>query len=189
MTSTFEWLSTALRWAFNLAIVALVVYVLIRYRSEIVAGWRQLVDSLRNFWQRLLGARGDRRPSASATAEKDKPQRRPFASYGDPFLTGAANSAAPEQLVRYSFEALEAWAFEQGLPRPPEETPIEFAERIASAHPRLAEAVRELATLYARMAYARQRLPSTSVDMVRRFWQRIARAASAQLASSSSDHP
>jgi hypothetical protein len=188
MTSAFEWLSTAVRWAFNLAIVALVIYVLVRYRSEIAAGWRQLIDSLRNFWQRLLGARGDRSPTAEATAEKQKPQRRPFSSYGDPFLTGAAGSAAAEQLVRYSFEALEVWAAEQGLPRPPEETPIEFAERIASAHPRLAEPVLELAALYARVAYARQRLPTTSVDIVRRFWQRIARAGSAQLATSSPDH-
>ena len=167
------WISTALRWAFNLAILLGLAYVLYRYRQEIVAGWRQLLASLRDLWQRLFGGARRVAEPAAADAVAEKPKSRPFASFRDPFESGMSGKDTPEQLVRYSFEALEAWAAEQGLARRPDETPLEFADKIAASVPKAGNAVRELAGLYARIAYARQRLAPASVDAVRRFWQRI----------------
>ena len=55
-----------------------------------------------------------------------EPPPRPFASYGNPFDTGLDHQLTPDDLVVYSFEALEAWAYEHELARSPHETPMEF---------------------------------------------------------------
>src|SRR5262249_3588768 len=76
-------------------------------------------------------------------------------------------------LVCYSFEALEAWAWEQNLARQADETPLEFAERLGRETPNLTAEVRRLANLYARVAYAHGRLPAMAVEVVRQFWRQI----------------
>ena len=54
----------------------------------------------------------------------------PFAEFTDPFATGTASSMSPAELVRYTFEALEAWAWSRDLGAEPGETPFELAARI-----------------------------------------------------------
>ena len=60
---------------------------------------------------------------------------RPFADFRNPFADGSAAGRSPDDLVRYSFAALEAWAFEHDLPRRPDETPLEFADRVGADVP------------------------------------------------------
>jgi hypothetical protein len=82
-------------------------------------------------------------------------------------------SGSPEELTRYSFEALEAWAWEQGLGRQDDDTALEFVDRLGLDHPKLVGDSRKLAALYARAAYARGRLPSSTLDTLRHFWERL----------------
>jgi hypothetical protein len=152
-----------------LAIIVGGLYLLIRY-------WTQVRQWLARFWQELLefwrGLFAPRRPSGIvATVEEKKPQPRPFAAFRDPFLTGEASRVPIDELVRYTFDALEAWAGERGLARSPDETPLEFAARLGEAAPSLAANVRELAGLYARVAYARESPPPSSAGALRRCWQ------------------
>ena len=63
------------------------------------------------------------------TPESAEPPR-PFVTFRDPFATGEADGMSPAELVRYSFDAMNAWAFERGHGRRPGETPLEFAERL-----------------------------------------------------------
>ena len=79
----------------------------------------------------------------------------------------------PPDLVRYSFEALGAWAQERQLGREVDETPIEFANRIAEATPELREHAKRLGVLYARVLYARGALPPSFRAAVENFWQRL----------------
>jgi hypothetical protein len=128
---------------------------------------------LESFWQRWFGwlqpvptPVPDPEPAAMRA-----PVRRPFAWYQNPFAGGIHRR--PEELIRYSFEALDAWANERGQARHAEETPLEFVDRLSNEFPALEEDARRLATLYAWTAYAHNPLPSTAPGHVRQFWKRL----------------
>ena len=110
-----------------------------------------------------------------APAEPVAPVRRPkpFADFRNPFDDGSAAGQSPDDLVRYSFLALEAWAFERNLARRPDETPLEFAYRLGREIPPLERDAQRLTVLYARLAYARRRLPEGSRDVIREFWTQL----------------
>jgi hypothetical protein len=103
--------------------------------------------------------------------------RVPFAAFSNPFADGTADGRSPEDLVRYSFEALEAWAGDRDADRRADETPIEFANRLGEPFPWLREDGRRLAVLVARMAYAGGNLPSGTRKAVGDFWHRLTTGA------------
>ena len=80
---------------------------------------------------------------------------------------------SPEQLVRYCFAALEAWASENHLDRQPGQTPLEFAERVGSETPALEDDARQLANYYVQIAYARGTLGPGCKGPLRQFWQML----------------
>ncbi len=83
----------------------------------------------------------------------------------------------PAQLVRYTFEALEAWAREQVVARPPEQTPLEFAQELGRRVPALAKDATSTAALYVRVAYARNNPSRESVQVLERLWRRMGMGA------------
>ena len=85
--------------------------------------------------------------------------RRRFADFSDPFAAGQAAGWPPEELVRYSFAALEAWAAEHGHPRQAEQTPHEFARSIASNFSLLAKMRYGWRTCTVRLPMPRERCP------------------------------
>jgi hypothetical protein len=171
----FSGLMKFLKWVV-FAILALVVgFVVFRALLKFLAnftGWaKRLLASLEKLWQALFGWWGQAKVE-EIEEEVATPVRRPrpFASFTNPFIDGTARQRSPEELVQYSFEALEAWAWEQGLGRQADDTPLAFAERIAFETPGLENSGRRLAALYARVAYARGRLADSSQGVVRQFW-------------------
>jgi hypothetical protein len=170
-------LATILKWVvFAVLAVVVAVYLLrfgLKFLANFTAWARNLLAALDRLLQALFGRRGDSAASREGVEEEAGKERRPFASFRNPFWDGGEHLHSPEELVRYSFEALEALAWERGLPRPPEETPLEFASRLGDDLPGLDAEAKRLAALYARVAYARGRLPLSSVDMVRKFWQKL----------------
>ena len=145
------------------------LYFLIRHwarvRAFLLGLWRELVAMFRE----LFGKRQN--PTAEAAAAEQAARRPPFASFADPFLSGAARSSTPNAVVQYSFTALEAWAAERQLERGADETPLEFAHRVAARHAPLADGVQELAGLYAQViAYARETLAADGLAGVERLW-------------------
>jgi hypothetical protein len=142
-------------------------------------GWAKgLLDFFRNLWQRLAGGRDAKEGAEAGTRDKAKPL--PFRTFRDPFLTGEADRMSVAELVRYTFEALQAWARERDLPRQPGETPLEFAERLAEESPELAEDVRQLARCYAGLAYARQTLTDDCRDPLRQLWLTLVETAASR---------
>jgi hypothetical protein len=73
-------------------------------------------------------------------------------------------------LVRYSFEAFEAWAREHGCPRAPEQTPYEFARAISLRERSLGRSALQLAELFNVSAYAGQSADAGSVASLQQFW-------------------
>ena len=98
-------------------------------------------------------------------------------------LLQAVEQLSPDELARYSFEALESWAWEHSLGRNPDETPSEFAGRLGAEVPALETDARRLAAIYARVAYARGRLTPGSLESLRKFWQTLETVAEKPLSA------
>jgi hypothetical protein len=143
----------------------------LRFLANFTEWARRLLAVFRTWWQGL-GAFWPRRSRTAEKAEAEEPPLppRPFSDYPDPFLTGRADGMSPGELVRYSFEALEAWAREHDLPRKDPQTPAEFARRLADEIPRLEQGVHRLTGYYASLAYARGKVPETCREPLRRLW-------------------
>jgi hypothetical protein len=157
----------------------------LQYLANFSTWARDLLAALRNFWAGLFGGGGggDDGSGAEDEAGLRVTPAMPFSSFHNPFAGGAARWS-PQELVRYVFAALEAWARERGQGRQPGETPIEFGERLGRAVPALAADVRRLVALYVRAAYARGGgLPAGSAEVVRQFWERLEAAAAKPLSA------
>jgi hypothetical protein len=170
------WLGTVLKWVVFATLALVVLFFVLRSGLHFLANFtnwaRQLLEALQAWWEGLLGRR-ESEPEAETDEVRRMPAPRPFASYANPFLDGRAEHLSPDALARYSFEALEAWASERSLGRQPEETPLEFAERLCTEVPKLEAEVRSLGGLYVRLAYARDSLTPACLGMLKRFWERL----------------
>ena len=152
-----------------LAVVA--AYFAWRYRKEILAAWRKFLDELRALWNRLFGRQAQ--AAQAAAAVPPKPVHKKFAEFADPFASGHAARLTPVELVRYTFEAVEAWGRDHDCPREPQQTPHEFAERLAGRQASLAQDAGILAEMYCRAAYASGTLPAASLQQLRQMWQAL----------------
>jgi hypothetical protein len=170
-------IANVVKWIVFALLVILFAVVVLWFGAGRLAGvstWaRQLFESLSAFWRSLFGGEV---PESGQVVESVVVQERPqpFADFRNPFDDGSAAGQSLEELVQYSFTAFEAWAFERDLPRRTDETPLEFADRIAADVPRVDGDARRLTDLYVRLAYARQRLPATSREQVEAFWRALA---------------
>jgi hypothetical protein len=118
-------LGTVLKWILFAAIALIVGFFLVRAGLRFLANftsWAQhLLDALRAWWEALFG-RGKREKSEAEETEEAEERAvrpRPFASFQNPFHDGRSEQMTPNDLVRYSFEALQAWAYERDLAREP----------------------------------------------------------------------
>ncbi len=170
-------LSGLLKWIFYLALILAVAYAAWKSRAALADALRDLLESLRRLWASLFGPKqGPKKTGPSQESTEAKPAPRPFADYADPFAAGWAEQWPPDELVRYTFAALEAWGREHGCPRGPEQTAYEFAERLGDRSKPLGRHCRKMAALYSRAAYAPGTLPPSSVAPLREFWQQLTSA-------------
>jgi len=188
-TSIASSLATALKWiVFAVLAVIVAIYLFrhgLRYFANFMTWAQKLLAALDAFWQRLFGWWKPQGESAHDELEqaKKEPPPRPFSSFANPFRDGAVRNRSPEELVRYSFEALEAWGREHDLSRTPEETALEFARRIGQSTPPLDADVKRLAGLYVWAAYAQGSLGQTSIPTLQQFWERLESVTEAPLSA------
>jgi hypothetical protein len=149
-------------------------------RADLGATLGGFLRGWRAFWQNLFG-RGRKEADETAAAEDGpkQPVLRPLAAFADPFATGVADRYSPDELVQYSFEALEAWAREHGCVREPDQTPHEFARNVGAREESLAREARLLADLYCQVAYAPGTVPAASVERLRPLWEQLRLSATA----------
>lgn len=163
-TNWVKWLIYGL-----LALVA--AFLIWRYRQQIqqclAAIWKAIKDFLRNL---LHGLKQPPRPEALASKPTGPPLRK-FSSFLNPFISGQSQTMAREELVAYTFEALQCWAREHGQKRGHGETPYEFAMRLGQKEPLLSEDLRQLAWFYTRLAYAQQSPPETIAQNAQQLWE------------------
>jgi hypothetical protein len=176
--SKLGWLANLLKWIlFGILVLVVGFYVLrsaLRFLANFTGWAKKLLESLQAFWASLFGGS----PTAEASVADSNPEERiskprPFSLFRDPFLTGKADEMSPNQVVRYSFEALQSWAWERSLGRNQADTPREFVDRLVAEVPGLDREARGLAALYARVAYARSNLGPGALDPLRSFWHKL----------------
>jgi hypothetical protein len=169
-------LGTLLKWLLYAVLLVVAVYFGWKYRAELAAGFVGLLNDLKHLWQSLLGGKkisGEDEPAEQTAAAGPAP--RPFAAYANPFSSGLAAQLSTDELIAYTFEALEAWAREHGCPREPDETPQEFAAHVAAAAEPLAQRVRRLAQLYSQVCYAPDTVQLADPRELEALWREMGR--------------
>jgi hypothetical protein len=141
-------------WAkilFWLVTAAGLIWLLLRYRVVILMALRRAWAALCNFIGELLGLF---RPTAqtpqpaSRTAEVS-----PFKMFKNPFLTGGDRLWSREELIIYSYDALQSWVMEQEVRHGSPQTPREFCFQLGEEMPEAANALEHLAFVYGHVAY------------------------------------
>lgn len=160
------------------------VRALLRFLANFSLWAQSLLAALESWWLGLAGLwQRHERAVEDDPALSSHRRRLPFASYGNPFTSGWPHGRTAEELVRYSFEALEAFAEEGGYGRHDDETPLEFTRRLGEQAPGLEAEARRLAGMYSRLAYAHGRLPASSIEALRPFWERLEASVEAPLSA------
>ena len=156
-----------LQWLFTIVIVIVAAFFIWKYREQIWQRYLAFLEELKQFWARLwsrkakAGETEDDAPSESRL----KPQRvRQFSEFRNPYLTGEFQDWPVETLVRYSFEALEAWGRERGIGRSEEQTPHEFVMELIDLDKNIARSAKKLADHYCAVAFAKDDLDGEIVN-------------------------
>lgn len=178
VSPTLGKLAAVLKWVVFGLLAGIFLVVILRSGLQFLANFtdwaRRLLESWQAWWNGLFGPadQGDAGEEAAAPAEAEHP-RRPFAAFANPFDEGGRAQRSPEEVIRYTFAALDAWATDRDCGRHPEETPREFAARLADAFPNLDADVRWFADLYAAAVYARGTLTAHCLPRVSSLWQQL----------------
>lgn len=139
--------------------------------------WAAVCSFLSRLWNELLSVFGrSNRDESDQEADGDEASvapTRPFSAFSNPFRTGAAQQLPPNELVRYTFEALQAWAFENNCGRSSDQTPSEFGQRLSTRKLSFASEANEVSQLYARVAYASHRATDSNVRTLEKLWRKL----------------
>ena len=134
------------------------------------AALRDFLTGLRDFWAGCGGAAGRAARPPKNRSEPEFPPA-PFSTFADPFATGIDRRYSLDELVRYSFEAFEAWSREHGCQRQPDQTPHELARDVARRNKPMTADAKNIAELYSRAAYAEGELPDAAREQLQQLWQ------------------
>ena len=181
---TLSKIAGVLKWVVFAAVAIIVCFVFFRHGLQFLANFmpwaKNLLAAIDAWFKGLFGRRQPReRETAAVTHQAAVIACVPFTAFSNPFGDGSADGRSPEDLVRYSFEALESWAGDRDRERRLDETPIEFAGRLTDEFDWLEDDVRRVAVLVARMAYSPGQLPANARETLEEFWDRLTTGAGA----------
>jgi hypothetical protein len=170
--------ANVLKWIVFAALAVIVIFFVVRNGLQFLANFmpwaRNLLAAIDAWLKGLFGGREREAKEKAVTATAAVVDTRvPFAAFSNPFADGTGAGRSPEELVRYSFEALEAWAGDRERARRSDETAIEFANRLGEQFDWLRDDARKLALVVARMAYATGNLPTNTRGTLDHFWDRL----------------
>ena len=168
-----DFLYRLLRALLILTLAAFLAWLLVRFRTEIAKVIRKAMAAVSNFFQRLFRRFHLRRRRAvhatDSAASAAAPE--PFMAYENPFLTGNAEVWPPDHLLRYTYQAVQAWAKEQGIESELQETPREFCARLGEHFPDIGSELEQFSIYCTHAAFA-QRLPDDlETQSIRRLWE------------------
>jgi hypothetical protein len=161
-------------WLRGLIIIAgalAFIFGLYRYGLTLLRAFLELLASL--FGGLFIEKREKRAKDVAAVVNEPVLPPRPFASFANPFDSGLAQRFSPNDLVIYSFEALEAWAYEHNLARSPHETPTEFVRRLGETRVDLRQDAARLVGYFVTIVYGQRGFKEDVLPPLRQFWQAL----------------
>ena len=174
------------RWFRDLLILAGVILAgwwVFRRRQLLLEIARSLIAAVLQFFRDLFSL-GELAKKTVAKAEDRKPRPNPFAAYESPFLTGKDKLWTAERLILYSYEALQAWAVEQGIQFQPEQTAREFCGRLSQTFPDAGPELDRLAFLYGHAAYGFAVPAGCDLEPVKKLWHYLSAVATGEMIAS-----
>lgn len=167
-----EKVAAVVKWIVFAVIAVLIIFGLffgfLKYLAPFTDWARRWLEGIRAWWANLFGKANRDRTVVSAEASAPQgPQRPPpFSEYSNPFADGSAETRDTGELIAYTFEALDAWAWDRDAGRNLTETPIEFAERLGAEFA-------PLALLVTRSAYSELPLPKNALAVLEAAWEQM----------------
>ena len=180
VSSSIGGLFGLLKILFYIAAAVFVGFCVWKYRHQIMQAISDILRALRE----LFGGRRTADGGGEGNETVVRIRQRSFSEYRDPFLTGQHGQMPPEELVRYTFSAFEAWANDRGRPRRPDCTPLELIHSAVEPKTPLHVEARKLVRLYSELAYASRRVPQQAADDLREVWQLMRSTNSGELSGS-----
>jgi len=124
------------------------------------------------FWEWLSnlfsGTSNETTEVTTATFEAAAERPQPFASFNNPFH--GTLKMSPREVIHYSFQALEAWAYEKGIERREDQTPNEFTREVAYNAKTIGTNIEQLGKLYSQEAYAPNSVANSHLPELQAFW-------------------
>jgi hypothetical protein len=171
-----------LRTAFWIVAVLVIGGWIIRRRHLLLEMARSTIAALAQFFSKLFDLTPSGKPAKKAEPAPVRAKFSAFAEYRNPFFAAKDYAWPPEQIIIYSYEAVQVWAKEQGIAARPEETAREFCGRLGEHRPELNSQLQALDRLYAHAAYGTKLPPNSDLEPIRELW-RILPIAAAQTAA------
>lgn len=171
-----ETLSKFVKWLVWTAIIILVIAALLYYGLSWLAPFTNWAQSLLDWLRALFGKKPVKKKRKGQTEEEvltGETRPPPFSHFGNPFDDGSAGRMSPGELAAYTFAAFDSWAWDRDRGRTEDETPAEFAARVAEDYPDLAEPGADLAALHTRALYSPSPMPKNTAERVSAFWRSL----------------
>ena len=130
---------------------------------------RELIELFNLFFRKRKSQKKEE--ELESRTETPQPEAVPFSRFKNPFRSSDRQSLP--QLVNYSMLALEAWGREFGIERSEDETPIEFARRLAEIDSNIARSAKSLADLYNQCAFGGKQLVQADLAPLKKLWQHM----------------
>jgi hypothetical protein len=153
-----------------LAVIILIGWWLVRQRDLLLQIARSIIAAVAQFIRDLFSF-GRRVKGTLVKGKARAPEPRPFAAYPSPFLTGKDGLWSAEQVIFYSYEALQAWAVERGIQSRPEQTAREFCLQLGETFPDAASELNRLSFLYGHAAYGSALPAGCDLGPVKKLWE------------------
>jgi len=176
--TSFDWVGSAVKWIIYALLGIVILYFVFRHWATIVETLARWFRELKDFLSGLFGKKKEN--DAEDQPQQAEPVSGPppsFASFDNPFQSGLAGRQSPAELIVYTFQALEAWGREQGCERPAHQTPIEYSRHVSRLESLVSADVRQVAELYARLAYAGLAPSENCRPVLERLWQGMTSSA------------
>lgn len=153
---------------------------LIRHRRLLLEMARSIIVAITEFFRKFLALAPYRKPAKKTELAPVLAKFNSFAEYKNPFFAAEDYAWPPEQIIIYSYEAVQVWAKEQGAAAHPEETAREFCGRLGEHYPELNSHLSQLARLYAHAAYGTKLPPASDFEPIQELWRLLPTAAVAR---------
>lgn len=175
-SQTMKTIGKIVKWIVWVVIVIAVVVGIIVFLLKGLAPFTDWARNLLNWLRGLFGAKV-RTPQNNGVGDSQtvttKPRPKPFADFSNPFRDGSYRTRDLPELVRYTFMALDAWAWDIDQGREPGETPNEFATRLSIDHVDLDSTPSDIVKLLMQCQFSQQRLPKDGLKRLQTCWRTL----------------